>query len=125
MRSDTWKLDYAVDPLHRVDSYYALNRGGATPYSLANNNTLYWVWYKNYRAGGPFPKIDRSNPSPSQYHEAAANFDAVLLWDCKTDIRLAFEDRGFLTTFDRGRLVVLVQPIKYSKTEHGGEISAR
>ena len=125
MRSGTWKLDDAIDPVHRADSYYALQRGGATPYSLADNNTLYWVWYKNYRDGGPFPRIDRSHPSASQYREAAANFDAILLWDCEPDIRLAFEDRGFRTTFERGRLVVLVQPTEHVKMEHHGEITAR
>lgn len=109
-KSEDWKLGYAIDPVHRADCYYTLFRGGATRNSLAQNNTLYWVWYKDYRSLSSFPTVDTNNPTPEQIATAAERYDAVLLWNGLDDIRKGFEQHGYRTAFQRRRLTILTKP---------------
>jgi hypothetical protein len=110
-RPKGWKLSYAINPLTRADSYYAMARGGASGNSLARNNTLYWIWYKNYRSRSDFPRLDVKQPTPQQILAAASAYDAIILWNDseKTDIQRLFAEQGFSPVFEQQRLTILTR----------------
>ncbi len=109
-RSEDWELSYGLDPLKRADAYYALARGGASGNSLARNNTLYWIWYKDYRNLSGFPTVDTEAPAAEQIEAAAAAYDAILLWRSPAEVQNMFRERGFQGSFKRGNLTVLTKP---------------
>lgn len=118
-RDDQWRLEYAFNHLQRTANYYTLVRGGATTSSLAENNTLYWVWFKDYRHMADFPKVNVDDPQQDQIAAAAAAYDTVLLWGGLEDVSHRFSEHGFQPTFHEDRLTVL------TKTESNPTLTSR
>ncbi|MFM8580150.1 MAG: hypothetical protein ACKOFW_01475, partial [Planctomycetaceae bacterium] len=67
-------LDRQVfEPTQWADSYYLIRRGGGLGRSLVKHNTIYPVWFRDFREGGQrqFPPVDAQDPTGEQLERAA------------------------------------------------------
>lgn len=113
-REGKLRLKDVFNPIQRADGYYAMSSGGASGRTLAYNNTLYWIWYKDYEKSPNFPEFPRvsvRNPTSEAIRTAAGTYDAVVLWNDQKGLQAAFENEGFEATFAQGRLAVLTRPL--------------
>lgn len=99
-------------PTQWADSYYLIRRGGGLGRSLVMYNTIYPVWFHDFREGGQrqFPPVDAENPTAGQLERAAQVYGAAMLWNVSDDVAERLEQAGFEPRFQQGRLRVLVNP---------------
>ncbi len=107
-RAERWRLSYGINCLRRADSLYALARGGASGNSLARNNTVHLLWYRDYASPELFPPVDQKNPTTAQIERAAKTYDVIILWDCDEKLAHMFSRYGYQDVFQNGRLRILL-----------------